>query len=51
MVKEIKKKGEVYFQCEECGFAYKEKPQAEKCTAWCAQHNSCNINVIKHAVK
>lgn len=39
------------YRCPECGFEYKEKEWAEKCEAYCKEHKSCNIEVIKHAVK
>ncbi|MBS3108678.1 hypothetical protein J4409_02300 [Candidatus Woesearchaeota archaeon] len=40
-----------YYTCEECGFLYKTKNLAEKCHEWCKKHKSCNINIVKHAVK
>ncbi|HIH08497.1 MAG: hypothetical protein J4224_03105 [Candidatus Diapherotrites archaeon] len=39
------------FQCEECKLKYKEKSWAEKCEAWCKAHKSCNLEIIRHAVK
>ncbi len=39
------------FQCPECKLFYKEKALAEKCRKWCAEHKSCNLEIIKHAVK
>lgn len=39
------------YRCPECGFQYKEKEWAEKCEAWCKEHKSCNLEIIKHAVK
>jgi predicted ATP-dependent serine protease len=47
MVKEVKG----MFQCEECGFLYKEKSWAEKCEAFCRKYNSCSLDIIKHAAK
>jgi len=49
MVKQIEQEKEIFFQCEECGFRYKTKEWAEKCEAWCKEHNSCNIEFTKHA--
>lgn len=40
-----------YFQCEECGFKYLEKEWAEKCEAWCKEHNSCNLEIIRNSVQ
>lgn len=50
MVREVKKDDTVYYQCEECGFFYKEKEWAEKCQTWCRERHSCNIEITKHAV-
>lgn len=47
----IKKCEDIYFQCRECRFIYKEKEWAEKCEAWCKKYNSCNIEITRHAVK
>ncbi len=51
MVKEIKKEGKLYFQCEECKFLYEDKEWAEKCEVWCKENHSCNIEITKHAVE
>lgn len=51
MVKSIKEDKTIYFACEECGLLYKEKILAEKCQKWCAKNKSCNLEIIKHAVK
>lgn len=39
---------EVY-QCEVCGFHYESKELAEKCEAWCKEHNSCNLEITGNA--
>ena len=39
------------FQCEACGLKYREKEIAEKCEAWCTAHNSCNLEITRHAVQ
>jgi len=39
------------YQCEECGFKYAKKETAEKCQAWCKEHKSCNLEIIKDAIK
>lgn len=39
------------YQCEECGLKYENKEIAEKCQAWCKEHKSCNLEIIKHAEK
>ena len=50
MVREVKKENNTYFQCEECNLLYPDKEIAEKCQAWCAEHQSCNLEIIKYAV-
>ena len=49
MVKFIEDKN--LYQCEECGMYYTDKAMAEKCEAWCREHHTCNIEIIKHAVE
>ncbi|MBI4153884.1 hypothetical protein HY501_00970 [Candidatus Woesearchaeota archaeon] len=39
------------YRCRACGFEYSEKEWADKCYEWCSKHKSCNIEIIKHAVK
>lgn len=51
IVKEIKEEGKKYFQCEECKFLYKDRGWAEKCEAWCKEHKSCNLSIIKNAIQ
>ena len=51
MVQKVQKKSGVYFQCEECGLLYAEKEMAEKCSAWCGEHKSCNLEIIKYAIE
>ncbi|MEM4255224.1 MAG: hypothetical protein QXR53_02750 [Candidatus Norongarragalinales archaeon] len=50
MVRKESLKGKTLFYCEECGLAYEEEAIAEKCQAWCSEHKSCNLEIIKHAV-
>ena len=51
MVKNIVKDKGKYFECEECGFLYKEKFWAEKCEKWCKEKHSCNLEITKHSIK
>lgn len=51
MVKIIQKGTATRYQCEECGLFYAEKEIAQKCQAWCAEHKSCNMEIIKNAVE
>ncbi len=39
------------YSCSECGFNYRDKETAEKCEKWCKEHKSCNVEIIKYAVK
>ena len=51
MVKEIKKSGKIYYQCEECGFYYKDKKYAKRCEEFCDKYKSCSIEITKHSIK
>lgn len=51
MVKRVEQNKKVLYQCEECGLFYADPETAEKCQAWCAEHKSCNLEIIKFAVK
>jgi len=48
-MKEIKNDDISLYQCEECGFNYASPEWAEKCEAWCKEHQSCNLEIISHA--
>jgi glycosyltransferase involved in cell wall biosynthesis len=37
------------FTCKQCGFIYKQKEWAIKCEQWCTKHNSCNLEITRHA--
>lgn len=49
MVKEDKK-NKLYY-CGECGMKYKNYKTALKCEKWCSKNKSCNLDIIKYAVK
>ncbi len=51
MTHKIKKRKEQLYKCTECGLHYKEKEWADKCKAWCSEHSSCSIEIIKHSIK
>lgn len=51
MVQEIQKNNETLYACQECGFKYRELEIAQKCEAWCKEHQSCNIEITKYAVE
>ena len=50
MVKEMEVNKRALYVCEACGFAYEQKEWAQKCQEWCEEHNSCNLDIIKHGV-
>ena len=51
MVNTLKYKNKELHQCGECGLKYEDKETAEKCQAWCKEHKSCNLDIIKNSVK
>lgn len=51
MVQIIGKEDKKYYKWEECGLLYANKEIAETCQAWCSEHKSCNLEIIKFAVK
>jgi hypothetical protein len=51
MVKQIKKKDKEYFACELCNMVYLDKKLAEKCEDFCKKYKSCNLDIVKKAVK
>jgi len=42
-------KGKLY-KCKVCLHKYRDKKLAQRCGIWCVVHDSCNLEVIKHAV-
>ena len=41
----------ISYQCSECGFWYKDEEWAKKCEDWCRKYKSCNLEIIRHAIK
>ncbi len=39
------------YQCPECGLHYTDQATAQRCEAWCREHKSCNLEIIKDAVE
>ena len=51
MVKDIIRDNKKIFVCEKCCLSYKEKKRAERCEAWCKEHNSCNLKFACYSLK
>ncbi len=49
MVKEITKSNNRFYMCEACGFGYKDMQTAKKCENFCKDHNSCSMEITRHA--
>lgn len=47
----IKKTHNVLYICKNCGLKYKDENIALRCQAWCGEHQSCNLDIIKYAEK
>jgi hypothetical protein len=47
----VKNAGSNLYECEECKMFYREKSLAEKCEAWCKKYKSCNLEIVKYAIK
>jgi len=47
----MKKIRETVYECEECGMRYADATTARACEDWCAKHHSCNITIIKNALR
>ncbi|MGQ0606419.1 MAG: thioredoxin family protein [Candidatus Nitrosotenuis sp.] len=50
MVKTTTQQNQTLYQCEVCGFEYKEIENAQQCEIFCNEHNSCSTEIAKHAV-
>lgn len=37
-------------QCDSCCSSYKDKKFAEKCEAWCKEHDSCNKKITCYSL-
>jgi hypothetical protein len=51
MVQAVGQSDKKLFRCEECGMHYRDEAVAQKCEAWCREHKSCNLEIIKDAVE
>lgn len=39
------------YRCEACSFRYEEQGLAERCEAFCREHNACDPDIIAQAVE
>lgn len=51
MVEETNLEGKIVYKCMRCGWLYRSKAMAEKCQQWCKKHKSCNLEIVKNAIK
>ena len=51
MVREVEKESSKVYQCQECGFHYREQEWASKCEAWCRLNKSCNLEIVQRAIE
>lgn len=50
MVREAEVQGSRLFFCGVCDFGYEDRLWAERCEAFCTEHNACSIEITSHAV-
>jgi len=50
MVDELKRKNEIVYLCELCGFGYRDLETAEKCEQYCDTHGSCSPEITQKAI-
>jgi rubrerythrin len=50
MVNELERKGKIVYQCEFCGFGYKDIDTAEKCEQYCDTHGNYSAEIAVKAV-
>ncbi len=51
MVRMTRRKGEILYACEVCGFVYREMSWAEKCQEYCTKHHACSLKITSHAIR
>jgi hypothetical protein len=50
MVSKSEHEGETIYTCDICGFGYRERERAKSCEEYCAEFQSCSIEITKDAV-
>lgn len=51
MVREDRFEGREAYRCGECGFHYARQAQAERCEAFCREHDACSTAIIQDALE
>ncbi|MEK6908773.1 MAG: hypothetical protein AABX23_01840 [Nanoarchaeota archaeon] len=51
MSEETNIEGEILYKCLRCGWIYRDRLTADECEVWCMKHKSCNIDIVKDAIK
>jgi len=51
MGKTIKQNNQIVYTCSECKMKYHDEATAKKCEEWCKKNKSCNLDIIKYAIK
>ena len=39
------------YVCSECKMKYYDEETAKRCQAWCRKNKSCNLDIIRYAIK
>ena len=42
---------ETSFECRICKLHFRSKAEADACYEWCSEHDSCNLEITKHAIE
>lgn len=51
MTEEKNLDGAIVYKCMKCGFLYAKKKDAVDCENWCRKNRSCNLDIVKRAIK
>ncbi len=50
MAESAAESGKISYRCGACGLAYAARELAGKYEAWCTEHKSCNLEIVKNAL-
>ena len=51
MGKTMNQNQQIVYTCSECKMKYHDEVTAKKCEDWCKKNKSCNLDIIKYAIK